>query len=214
VSLPAASLWGAAAVAAAVPVGWGAALAGRRLAASGQPAIPLMIAIEALAAASAAEFASSQALPGLLVAGWLLGLLGVVDVLAFRLPDVLTAPLAIAGLLFGPRLLGAPLMDHLVGAAGGFGVLALLGWAYARVRGRDGLGLGDAKLLGAAGAWLGWAALPTVVVLACAGGLLWAAARLVRRGRAGLEEPIAFGAPLSAAIWIVLLMAASGLGGL
>jgi leader peptidase (prepilin peptidase)/N-methyltransferase len=214
VSLPAASLWGAAAVAAAVPAGWGAALAGRRLAGSAQPPVALMIAIEALLAASAAEFGPLQALPALLVAGWLLGLLAVVDVLAFRLPDLLTAPLAVAGLLAGPRLLGQPLMDHVVGAAGGFGVLALLGWAYERLRGREGLGLGDAKLLGAAGAWLGWTALPMVVVLACAGGLAWAAARLLLRGRAGLAEPIAFGAPLCAAIWIALLIAVSGGGGL
>jgi leader peptidase (prepilin peptidase)/N-methyltransferase len=204
------NLAGIAEMAGAVPVGWGSALAARRLAASIAPSVVAMIAVQGAVAASAVLLAPAAAVPGLLVAGWLLGLLAVVDVLAFRLPDVLTAPLAVAGLLAGPRLLGQPLADHLIGAAAGFAVLAGLGWAYARVRGRDGLGLGDAKLLGCAGAWLGWAALPMVVVLACAGGLVWAAVRLVARGRGALEEPIAFGAPLCAAIWMALLVAVRG----
>lgn len=201
-----------AAVAGAVPAGWGGALAARRMAQSSAPPIVVMILIEAGVAASAAFLAPAGAVPALLVAGWLLGLLAVVDVLAYRLPDVLTAPLTLAGLVLAPRLLGALFMDHAIGAAAGYAVLAVLGWAYARVRGRDGIGLGDAKLLGCAGAWLGWAALPMVVVIACAGGLVWAAVRLVMRGRAGLAEPIAFGAPLCAAIWIALLMAVGGTG--
>jgi len=72
--------------------------------------------------------------------------------------------------------------------------------------------LGDAKLLAVAGAWLGWTALPSVVVLACAGGLAWAALRLLRRGHEGLAEPIAFGLPLCAATWASLLLAAAGVG--
>jgi leader peptidase (prepilin peptidase)/N-methyltransferase len=147
-----------------------------------------------------------------LAAGWTLGLLAVVDVLALRLPDIVVLPLGLAGLLLGPRLTGAPWADHAIGAAAGYGVLALLALAYARLRGREGLGMGDAKLLGAAGAWLGWQALPTVIVLASAGGLAWAAIRLLRRGRASLSEPIAFGAPLCAAIWVCLLLAARGAG--
>jgi leader peptidase (prepilin peptidase)/N-methyltransferase len=197
-------------VAGSVPVGWGAALAARRLASSTAPAVFAMIVVQGAIAASAVLLAPATPVPGLLVAGWLLGLLAVVDVLAFRLPDVLTAPLALAGLLAGPRLFGQPLVDHLIGAAAGFAVLAGLGWAYAKVRRREGLGLGDAKLLGCAGAWLGWAALPMVVVLACAGGLVWAAVRLAFRGRTALAEPIAFGAPLCGAIWLALLLAANG----
>jgi leader peptidase (prepilin peptidase)/N-methyltransferase len=88
--------------------------------------------------------------------------------------------------------------------------LAGVGEAYARLRGREGLGLGDAKLLAVAGAWLGWRALPVVVVIACGAGLGWAAVRLLMRGRTGLAEPIAFGAPLSVAIWICLILASTG----
>jgi len=197
---------------AAVPVGWVSALAARRLAGSAYPPVWLMILIQAALAGSAILLAPAPAVPVLLVAGWGLGLLAVIDVLAFRLPDIVTAPLGLLGLVLAPRMLGTPLSDHLIGAAGGYAVFVGLALAYARLRGRDGLGLGDAKLLAVAGAWLGWESLPATVVLASAGGLAWAALRLVQRGRAGLSEPIAFGAPLCAAIWISLLLAARGPG--
>jgi len=197
-------------IAAAAPAGWAAHLAARRLTGVDRPGAAAMILVFAAVALSAVMGAPPEAAPILLGAGWTLGLLGVVDLLVLRLPDVLTLPLGVAGLVFAPGLLGTPLVEHLVGAAAGFGALAGLGWAYARLRGRDGLGLGDAKLLAVAGAWLGWRALPSVVVIACAGGLAWAALRLLQRGRAGLEEPIAFGLPLCAAIWASLLLAVAG----
>jgi leader peptidase (prepilin peptidase) / N-methyltransferase len=203
------NLAAAAEVLGAVPVGWTAALAGRRLAVSGAPALWVMIALEAAIALSAVLLSPATAAPILLIAGWSLGLLAVVDVLALRLPDIITLPLGLGGLLLGPRLLGTPLLDHVIGAAAGYAVFALLAWAYARFRGREGLGMGDAKLLAVAGAWLGWMALPIVVVFASAGGLAWVAIRLLRHGRAGLAEPIAFGAPLCAAIWVSLLLAAA-----
>ena len=204
------NLAAAAEILGAVPVGWGAALAGRRLAETEAVAIWAMIAVEAGVAVSAVLLAPGSDIPILLVAGWSLGLLATVDFLALRLPDIVTLPLGLAGLLLGPRLLDTPLADHVIGAFAGYAVLALLAWAYARLRGREGLGLGDAKLLAAAGSWLGWQALPNVVVLACAGGLAWAALRTLRRGRDGLAEPIAFGLPLCAAIWGSLLLAAAG----
>ena len=196
----------------AVPAGCAAAWAGRRLTASTAPWLWAMVALEVVLALCVVLTASGAAALALLAAGWTLGLLAAVDVMVLRLPDVITLPLGVAGLLIGPWLLGTPLLDHIIGAVAGYGVLALAAWAYARIRGREGLGLGDAKLLAVAGAWLGWIALPSVVVLASAGGLAWAALRLLRRGRAGLAEPIAFGAPLCAAIWVCLLLAAAGDG--
>ncbi len=195
-----------------VPVGWAATWAARRLAGTAAPTYAAMIAIEAGAALSAALLAPAAEVPVLLLAGWTLGLLAMVDLLSLRLPDLLTLPLGVAGLVFGPGLVGTPLVEHVIGGAAGYAVLSLVSWAYARVRGRDGMGLGDAKLLAAGGAWLGWTALPNVVVLACAGGIAWAALRMLRRGRAGLAEPIAFGLPLCAAIWASLLLAVAGAG--
>jgi leader peptidase (prepilin peptidase)/N-methyltransferase len=197
-------------VAGAVPVGWACALAARRLAGTAAPTIAAMIAVQACVALSAVLLAPPPAVPALLLAGWGLGLLGVVDLLALRLPDIVTLPLGVAGLILGPGLVASPLSEHIIGAAAGYLVLALIGWIYARLRGRDGLGLGDAKLLAVAGAWLGWKPLPSVVVLACAGGLAWAALKLLRRGQDGLSEPIAFGLPLSGAIWASLLLAVAG----
>jgi leader peptidase (prepilin peptidase)/N-methyltransferase len=196
----------------AVPVGWASAWAARRLDATARPSPWIVIVLDLAIGASAVLVAPERAVPVLLIAGWALALLATVDVLALRLPDAVTLPLGLAGLFAGPWLLATPWLDHLIGAAAGYGVLALLAWAYARLRGRDGLGMGDAKLLAAGGAWLGWLALPVIVVLACAGGLAWAAARLLRRGRAALSEPLAFGVPLSAAIWVSLLLASSGGG--
>lgn len=204
------NLAGALCLVAAVPVGWLAAKAASRLAEARVP-VAVMIGVEAGVALACVLLAPPGAWLALLAAGWTLGMLAAVDVLALRLPDLVTAPLGLAGLILGPPLLHAPLLDHLIGAAAGYAALAGIGFAYERLRGRDGLGLGDAKLLAVAGAWLGWRALPGVVLIACAGGIAWAAVRLIRRGRAGLAEPIAFGAPLCAALWVVLLSTAAGL---
>ncbi len=203
----------AAEVLGAVPAGWASAWAARRLDSTARANVWPMILLDLVIAASAAWIAPERTVPVLLIAGWALGLLAAVDLLALRLPDLVTLPLGLAGLLAGPWLLATPWLDHLIGAVAAYGVLALIAWAYARVRGREGLGLGDAKLLAVGGAWLGWMALPVVVVLACAGGLAWAAVRLLRGGREALSEPLAFGVPLSAAIWICLLLAVSA-GGL
>lgn len=112
---------------------------------------------------------------GLLAAGgWLLLILAMLDARHHWLPDALTLPLAALGLTLGDWVLPAPLPDRLIGAALGYGALALLALAYRRLRGREGLGLGDAKLLGAIGAWFGWMLLPLVLLTASLAGLLWA----------------------------------------
>jgi leader peptidase (prepilin peptidase) / N-methyltransferase len=148
--------------------------------------------------------------PGLVLAlslglGWALLTLALIDARAHRLPDSLTLPLLAAGLAVAFALPGAPILDHLAGAAAGYGVLAAIGWAFWRLRGQEGLGLGDAKLLAAAGAWLGWRPLPTVLIVACALALAWIAVRAARGGGGALRAPVAFGPPLCAATWIVWL---------
>lgn len=140
-----------------------------------------------------------------LVLGWLLTVLTAVDVASFRLPDVLTAPMLVLGVLVSVFLPGRPVVDHLVGAGIGFAVLAVLGWAYERLRGREGIGLGDAKLLGAAGAWLGWRPLPSLVLVACAVALALVAVMAASKGRAALRERLAFGGPLCLATWLIWL---------
>lgn len=139
-----------------------------------------------------------------LVLAWSLLTLAAIDILAFRLPDALTLPLAAAG-LFVALILPNEIWAHVAGAIIGYGAFAAIGWGFARLRGREGLGLGDAKLAAAAGAWLGWAPLPSVVLIACAAGFLWVGAMATVRGRSALRERIPFGVALSIAIWVVWL---------
>lgn len=106
--------------------------------------------------------------------GWLLLPLILLDARQFWLPDRLNLLLAAAGLLLAGPLLGTTLIDRWVGALAGGGLLALIAWAYRRSRGAEGMGGGDPKLVAATGAWLGWQALPLMLLLASLGGIGWA----------------------------------------
>ena len=136
--------------------------------------------------------------------GWTLLLLAAIDVAALRLPDIITIPLAVAGLCFAESV-SATLPERFIGLAVGTSTLAALDLLYGRLRHRAGIGLGDAKLLGAAGAWLGWRALPSVLLIGCAGALVWVAVRILARGRSASGEAIPFGAPLCLALGILWL---------
>ncbi|HEY1962978.1 MAG TPA: prepilin peptidase [Rhizomicrobium sp.] len=140
-----------------------------------------------------------------LLLGWTLLALSIVDLLAFRLPDVLTLPLTGLGLLLSLSLPDSHPLAHLIGAASGFFALYSVALLYRSVRRREGLGLGDAKLAAAAGAWLGWQALPFAVLIACAAGFILVGVAAILRGRKAFQEEIAFGVPLCLAIWLVWL---------
>jgi leader peptidase (prepilin peptidase) / N-methyltransferase len=103
--------------------------------------------------------------------GWLLLTLAVLDWRHYWLPDALTLPLAFLGFTIGFQATDAGLSDRVVGAAIGYGALLLIALSYRALRGRDGLGLGDAKLFGALGAWFGWQALPFILLCASTVGL-------------------------------------------
>jgi leader peptidase (prepilin peptidase)/N-methyltransferase len=142
--------------------------------------------------------------------GWGLLALARIDAGTGLLPDHLTVPLAIAGLAVAvvddpSGTPGDAAATALLGMLAGFGSLALIAVVYRRWRGRDGIGLGDAKLLGAAGAWLGAAALPLTVCLAATSAL--AAVLAARRFGWRLERDgaIPFGPFLCLAVWIVFL---------
>ena len=137
--------------------------------------------------------------------GWPLLALAWIDVETMTLPDALTLPLIAGGIAqaawFAPQALG----ERALGAVLGWAALAAVGWCYRRLRGVEGLGGGDPRLLGAGGAWLGWAALPDVVLLAALTAIMTA---LALRLRADARLP--FGPFLAAAIWLLFLMRASG----
>jgi len=136
--------------------------------------------------------------------GWALLALAAIDLREMILPDRLTLPLIAIGLGVAALAFPRPL-DHVIGAAVAGAGFAALGWGWQRATGREALGLGDAKLFAAAGAWLGWQGLPTVLLIASAAGL---AAALVRalRGAGGLRTPLPFGPALAAGFWLTWVL--------
>lgn len=139
------------------------------------------------------------------VLGWTLLALAIIDWRHLVLRDELTLPLIPAGLLAAWLVDEELLADHLLGALAGFLALWLVREAYWRLRGREGLGLGDAKLLAAAGAWLSWSGLPGVLLVAAVLALAWVTLRWLRGARLEAGDAIAFGPHLCAATWIVWL---------
>jgi leader peptidase (prepilin peptidase)/N-methyltransferase len=149
-------------------------------------------------------------LPGALVfagclLGWTLLALGVIDWRHEILPDSLTLPLIAAGLGVAYWLDPATLRDHAIGAVAGFGAFFIIRLAYRRVRGREGLGMGDAKLLAAGGAWVSWPGLPGIVLWAAVAGLAVALIRACIGGRVTAADRIPFGPYLCGGIWLVWL---------
>jgi leader peptidase (prepilin peptidase)/N-methyltransferase len=162
--------------------------------------------LAALAIAGAAVLADRGAAAWLDAGlGWWLLTLGWIDVRRWLLPDVLTLPLILAGLIAAVALAPAALLDRALGAVLGYALLQLVAVLYRRLRGRDGLGGGDPKLLAAAGAWVGALALPSVVLLAAAAAL--AAAAILQLGGARLNagSALPFGPFLALATWLVWL---------
>jgi leader peptidase (prepilin peptidase) / N-methyltransferase len=134
-----------------------------------------------------------------------LATLSAIDLHAYRLPDALTLPLTAFGLAATPLVMEASLWWQAASALLGFAVLAAVAFAYAKLRGRPGLGLGDAKLLAAAGAWLGMQALPSVLLLACGSALLGLLIRGWRTGSLSATSRVPFGPFLAFGIWLVWL---------
>ncbi|MEH0194190.1 A24 family peptidase [Caulobacter sp. CCNWLY153] len=154
---------------------------------------------------SALAFAGPMAL-ATAVFGWWLLLLAVIDGEHFWLPDMLTLPLGAVGFAVSILVLREPAWTPVLGAAVGFTSLWLLAWIYQRVRGREGLGGGDPRLLGAIGAWTGWSALPSVLVWAGLAGISVALAQLILRRRVTMDQRLPFGVFLAIGAWLTWLL--------
>jgi leader peptidase (prepilin peptidase)/N-methyltransferase len=144
--------------------------------------------------------------------GWALLALAAIDWRHLILPDSLTLPLVPAGLAVTWWLRPERLVDHAIGAVAGFAFLALVAALYHRLRGRHGLGLGDAKLLAAAGAWVSWQGLPTVVLWGAAAGLLGALVQVRLGGTLDPQRELPFGPYLAGGLWLVWLYGPLGFG--
>jgi leader peptidase (prepilin peptidase)/N-methyltransferase len=140
-----------------------------------------------------------------------LAALAIIDARTLRLPDKLTLPLIAAGLA-AAWASGAPVWLHLLGAVLGYLSLVVIEKGYLKVRGRAGLGRGDAKLFAAGGAWCGALALPLILLVASASALLYVLVMRVFAGRRlQADLMIAFGPFLAFAIGLIFLLQAAGL---
>ncbi|WP_395671001.1 prepilin peptidase [Phenylobacterium sp.] len=200
---------GAAAMALGAPVGGLiAALSVRLPQRAERPTLRRVILLAAAAAGLAAW--AILARPGAIgvlgaLLGWQLLLLAVLDLEHFWLPRIATAPLIASGLLAAAVLGREAIIARGLGAAIAFAVLAGLAIAYRKLRGRDGLGGGDAWLLASGGAWVGWIGLPSILIVASLLGLAAVVALKALRRPIRPDQPLPFGAALAPAIWLVWL---------
>jgi leader peptidase (prepilin peptidase)/N-methyltransferase len=118
--------------------------------------------------------------------------LAAIDLEHLLLPDALTFTGMALGLALQPWIHGVTILEALIGLLAGAGGLFLLAEAWLWLRGEEGLGLGDAKLLGMFGAFLGWkGAIATLVLGAIAGAL--AGIGLIAWRRAESKTRLPFG---------------------
>lgn len=143
-----------------------------------------------------------------------MGAIAVEDIRRMRVPDAWNLPAALGGFIvvaLEARTTGlAPfsaLGHSVVSLILCGGIFYLLRQIYFRLRGVEGLGLGDVKLAATGGIWLGWEIFPAVVTLAAIGAIVFVAvAAAIQRGWPR-EAKIPFGAFLAPAIWAVWLYA-------
>jgi len=141
-----------------------------------------------------------QAAAGLLFTWALIALAGI-DVHTQLLPDQITLPLLWFGLLIALAPFFVDTSSAILGAAIGYLSLWSVYWGFKLLTGKEGMGYGDFKLLGALGAWMGpWALLPIVLLSSLIGAVVGGTLLAVQgRDRA---TPIPFGPFLAAAGWV------------
>jgi leader peptidase (prepilin peptidase) / N-methyltransferase len=134
-----------------------------------------------------------------------------IDARTYLLPDAVTCGAAVCGIAaaaaltqgfeppFGPWFAAG---DAMLRAACVTGLLALLRWVYARIRKREGVGLGDVKLAAAVGAWLPFDAVPLCFGVAASGALVAVVVAHLRGDDVDRTMKLPFGAFLCPALWL------------
>lgn len=135
---------------------------------------------------------------------WALITLTMIDFDHQLLPDSLTLPLLWLGLLLSLGVVYVDARASIIGAAAGYLLLWSVYWLFKLITGKEGMGYGDFKLLAALGAWMGWKALPLIVMLSSLVGAVVGISLIVFRGR-DRQIPIPFGPYLAAAGWIAMM---------
>ena len=132
---------------------------------------------------------------------WITLALTMIDFDTQLLPDNLVLPLLWLGILINISGTIVPLQESVVGAMAGYLSLWSVYWAFKIITGKEGMGYGDFKLLGAFGAWFGWQALPLIILLSAAVGAVVGIALMLILGR-DKNVPIPFGPYLCGAAWV------------
>ena len=158
----------------------------------------------ALAALALALGASLQLLLASVFALSLLTL-ALIDARLYVLPDLITLPLMWLGLLINTQEHFAPVAAAVLGAIIGYLSLWTIYWLFKLLRNKEGMGYGDFKLSAAIGAWLGWQAMPSVVLVAALTALCTAAVLLLA-GRLRIEQPMPFGPFLAFAGFLAMCL--------
>lgn len=175
----------------------------------GEARLPALYPLVELAALGLVLWAWTELQGWLLLAsallGWTLLTLALIDAREMILPDVLTLPLIPLGLVAVFAIDPDRLVAHSLAAAAGFLLFGALARLYRHVRGRDGLGGGDAKLLAAGGAWVGPYGLASVILAAAVSGLAFALLRHLAGRPLHATTEVPFGPHLALGIWLVWL---------
>lgn len=167
------------------------------------PAVEIMSAL--LSAYIGLRFGASWTALATMVFGWAMIALAMIDLDTFFLPDSITLPLVWLGLLAQLAGLypGVGIEAAVIGAVAGYLSLWSVFWLFKLATGKEGMGYGDFKLLAAIGAWMGWKALPLVILLSSLVGAIVGIGLIVAR-RQGKDVPIPFGPYLVVAGLIAL----------
>lgn len=173
----------------------------------GEPIGPTPFVIEVIAALIGVVpfllFPGEQAF-AVAILGWLLLPMVILDFQHFWLPTRLVMMLAVGGLIAGPMLSSDLLwQDRLIGAVAGFLCLEIIRRAFQWLRRKEGMGAGDPKLFAAIGLWLGWAALPFVLLVASGIGMVFMLAIGAARREHEIQFP--FGSYMGIAAYCVAL---------
>ncbi len=141
-----------------------------------------------------------------LVFGGVLIIISFIDLDSFLLPDIYTIPGAGAAFLCAGLLLPLSWSDAFIGALAGGGGFWLIQKTYKALKGFEGLGSGDIKLMFLLGALLGWQALPIMIFLSSVSGLAVSLVFLLKKESNGLQTAVPFGPFLSLGAMIYILI--------
>lgn len=166
------------------------------------PAVEVFTA--ALSVITALHFGYSVQALAALAFTWALMPLFLIDFDIQILPDSITLPLLWGGLLLSLFNVFVDSQTSIIGAAVGYLSLWSIYHLFKLATGKEGMGFGDFKLLGAIGAWTGWQALPVVILFSSVVGAGIGIALILFKGR-DHSQPMPFGPFLAAAGWMTLL---------